>query len=134
VNGRSERRLLDVAIEAGADRAAIVILRGELDIDTATQLRAAIEGQLARDTPRIVVDLAGVTFCDSVGLSTFTVAGAACADAGGYLRLASPTPFLLRLLGVVGVLHRLPAYASVEAARDGDPTQLLAPPKPGPTR
>lgn len=129
---RPERRLLDVAIGVAGDRATIVTASGDLDIDTAAQLRAVIEDLLARETTCIVVDLAGLNFCDSVGLSTFTVASAACAKAGGYLRLAAPTPFLMRLLGVVGVLHRLPVYASVEAARRGDSTQLLSPPDAGP--
>ncbi|WP_173086486.1 STAS domain-containing protein [Phytohabitans rumicis] len=112
----------------------VVSLRGELDLDTAAQLRSAVDGLLARDATRIVVDLAGLSFCDSVGLSTFTVAGAACAGAGGYLRLAAPTPFLLRLLGVVGVLHRLSVYDSVEAACQADSTHLVVPPDPGPKR
>jgi anti-sigma B factor antagonist len=131
VDGRPERRLIDVAVENAADQVTIVTPRGELDLDTAAQLRAVIDGLLARDAVRIVVDLARLDFCDSVGLSTFTVAGSACAAAGGFLRLAAPTPFLLRLLGVVGLLDRVPVYATVRGACEGDAAQLLAPPEPG---
>lgn len=119
---------MNVTVGVAADRVTIVTPRGELDLDTAAQLRAVIEDLLARDTVRIVVDLARLNFCDSVGLSTFTVAGTACAAAGGYLRLAAPTPFLLRLLGVVGLLDRIPVYATVPAALEADAAQLLTPP------
>ena len=134
VDERPERRLLDVAIEVAGDRVTIVAPRGELDVDTAAQLRATIDGLLARGTTRIVVDLAGLGFCDSVGLSTFAVASAACARAGGYLRLAAPTPFLVRLLDVVSLLQRLPVYATVDAARHGDHAGLVPPPDTGPQR
>ena len=50
---------------------AVLHLKGELDADTAGQLRVAFAGLLERPVPRIVVDLSELKFCDSVGLSTF---------------------------------------------------------------
>jgi anti-anti-sigma factor len=75
----------------------------------------------------VVVDLSGVTFCDSVGLSAFVVGHKYCTAAGGYLRLAAPTPFMIRLLQVVGVAGPLPIYQTVQSACAADPAGLVAP-------
>jgi anti-anti-sigma factor len=79
-----------------------------------------------------VVDLSALTFCDSIGLSTFVDAHRRCAAAGGYVRLAAPTPFLLRVLAVVGLLDRVPAYDTVLGAVRDDPGDRSTPPtEPG---
>jgi len=105
--------------------ATVVTLAGQLDIDTAKKLHATMDGLRADGVTRMVVDLADLTFCDSVGLSALVVAHRQCAAEGGYLRLAAPTRFLLRVLGGVGVSPAVPAYATVAAACAGDPDGLL---------
>src|SRR5690349_2963926 len=91
----------------------VVILSGQLDMSTAPQLERA----LAPDAgSRIVVDLDGLTFCDSIGLSTLIVAQRACQQQNGFLRLARPSPFVLKLLTVVGVRRAVEIYDSVDAA------------------
>lgn len=49
---------------------SIVTVVGELDIATAPQLVAALEGAVNGDSPQLVVDLLGTTFIDSTGLTT----------------------------------------------------------------
>ena len=100
------------------DQAACRVVQpsGQLDMETAPRLRAAIDKLLQAGERRIVVDLGRLTFCDSIGLSTLVVAHRSCAEDGGYLRLARPTPFLLNLLTVVGVRDSVEVYESVEAA------------------
>lgn len=107
--------------------ATVVSLWGQLDLDTAGQLRDVLAPLLARPVPRIVVHLAGLTFCDSIGLSTLAMGHNRCVDAGGYLRLSAPTPFLLRVLTVVGLVPLLPTYRTVEHACFADPAGLIAP-------
>ena len=100
------------------DRAPCRIVQpsGQLDMQSAPVLRAAIDQLIRGGDRRIVVDLGSLTFCDSIGLSTLVVAHRSCAHDGGYLRLARPSPFLLNLLTVVGVRDAVEVYESVEAA------------------
>jgi anti-sigma B factor antagonist len=100
------------------DQAACRVVQpsGQLDMETAPRLRAAIDKLLQAGERQIVVDLGRLTFCDSIGLSTLVVAHRSCVEGGGYLRLARPTPFLLNLLTVVGVRDSVEIYDSVEAA------------------
>jgi len=69
----------------------------------------------------VVVDLSGIEFCDSTGLSAFVVGHDRAAAAGGWLRLAAPTPFLDELLETVGLTNRIGVYATVgDALADRD--------------
>ena len=94
----------------------VVQPNGQLDMETAPRLQAALDGLIEAGRTRIVVDLGRLTFCDSIGLSTLVVAGRTCETNGGFLRLARPNAFLLNLLTVVGVRDALHVYDSVEAA------------------
>jgi anti-anti-sigma factor len=102
--------------EAPTGGATVVKLAGELGVDTAAELATAIEQLLDRPTHRIVIDLALLGFCDSIGLSTFVDAHRRCAAEGGYLALAAPSPFMHKLLGVVGLTRQVPVYATVASA------------------
>jgi anti-sigma B factor antagonist len=117
---------VDVTVnEIPDDGTTVVGLHGQLDIDTADRLNDALSAVTRAGRPRIVVDLTDVTFCDSIGLSSFAIAHNRCAASGGYLRLAAPSPFLTRVLGVVGLGRDIPMYRSVEGARTGDEADRL---------
>jgi anti-anti-sigma factor len=109
------------ALPGTGDAVTVMTARGNLDIDSAARLRVALEGLLATSSCRIILDLGGLGFCDSVGLSALVDAHRACEARGGFARLASPSPFLLRVLGVVGLIGRLAIYDSVAAALADDP-------------
>lgn len=106
----------------GADgHATVMTVRGNLDIDSAAHLRSALDGLLRTTDARIVVDLQGLDFCDSVGLSALVDAHRAGMERGGWLRLAAPSPFLARILDVVGLSGALALYDSVERALADEP-------------
>jgi anti-sigma B factor antagonist len=119
-----------VVSEDTATGTAVVTLSGQLDVQTCVMLESALDRLRGAASTRVVVDLSGVTFCDSVGLSAFVVGHKYCTAAGGYLRLAGPAPFMIRLLQVVGVAGPLPIYRTVHAACAGDPAGLVAPAGP----
>jgi anti-anti-sigma factor len=118
---------MDILIERNAAHAITVVrLRGELGLDSAPQLRDTLSTLIDQShPPRIVVDLAQLHFCDSIGLSQFAEAHQRCTAAGGSIGLAAPTPLLLRILAVLGLLGPIPVYESVRAACVQDSAGLI---------
>ncbi|MFG2006800.1 STAS domain-containing protein [Spirillospora sp. NPDC048911] len=56
--------------------------RGELDLATAGSFRDLLVETIGKGCPNVVVDMSGVTFCDSQGLSALLAGGAACRGHG----------------------------------------------------
>jgi anti-sigma B factor antagonist len=94
----------------------LVSIQGAIDINTAAALRDTMHQLLERGHTRIVVDLGGVDFCDSIGLGTFAYTRNHCHASGGFLRLAAPAPFMARLLRTVGLAGPIPVHATVTEA------------------
>jgi anti-sigma B factor antagonist len=116
---------MDITVGRHTDCETIILtLRGDLDLHSAEELRNALRRLIDGPVSRVVIDLGAVAFCDSVGLSAFVDGHRRCKAAGGYLRLAAASPFLQRILAVVGLLGPVPLYRTVEAACAGDESQL----------
>jgi anti-anti-sigma factor len=112
-----------VSVLGNPDDTVIVTIRGSLDIDSATMLTTTLDQVLERPAPRVVVDLSGVDFCDSTGLSAFVVGHNRAAAAGGWVRLAAPSGWMAGLLDTVGLSGRIGVYPGVAdalAAAPGD--------------
>jgi len=114
----SGARLLDGTLHLSAS--------GEVDLDNAYLIRDAVNRALAADKPTgIVVDLAGVTVFDSVGIGTLVSCFHIAAASGVRLRVANPAPIVYRQLwasGLVGLLG-LPTPSMDRAWR---PTPITA--------
>jgi anti-sigma B factor antagonist len=83
---------------------ALVTLAGEIDMSTVGRLSAVVGDLLNPEPPpRIVLDLAGVTFCDSQGLGTLVVLSRKAAMAQSVLVLVNVGDFLLRVLDITGL-------------------------------
>ncbi|WP_245602056.1 STAS domain-containing protein [Hamadaea tsunoensis] len=111
----------------GLDDVQVVAIIGDLDLDSAAQLREALAGLVERGVTRIVVDLGDLRFCDSTGLSVLITTQLRCRRDGGFLRLAAPGPAMRRLLAVVGVADHVTAFETVRAAASADLSQQLRP-------
>ena len=107
---------MHVTVLDNPDESVVITVRGNLDIDSAPVLTTTLDQVLERPVPRIVVDLSGVEFCDSTGLSAFVVGHNRAAAAGGWVRLAGASEWLTRLLDTVGLTKRLDVYPGVAAA------------------
>jgi anti-anti-sigma factor len=108
-----------VSVLGNPDDSIVVTVRGNLDIDSAPVLSTTLDQVLERPVPRIVVDLSGVEFCDSTGLSAFVVGHRRAEAAGGWLRLAAPSAWLAGLLDTVGLTGRVGVYPAVADALAG---------------
>lgn len=74
---------------------------------TATRLSTVVNEVLADPPPRIVLDLAGVSFCDSQGLGTLVVLSRKASRAQSLLVLSNVGDFLLRVLDITGLRSAL---------------------------
>src|SRR5271155_4019188 len=101
-------------------RLAVVLVDGELDVATAPGLAEQL-APLAEAGRDLVVDLAGVRFCDCAGLSLFLRVQKQATAAGGSLHLTAPTAQVRRLIIVARLNDVLPITdrtADVIAALD----------------
>lgn len=103
-----------------ANERVILAVSGELDLDTARQLQAELDGVRETGFRDVVVDLRGVTFLDSTGIRVLVEEHRA-AQANAYtFSLAygeGPVERALDLTGLSKVLAVVPAVASGEADR-----------------
>ncbi|MGY1663026.1 STAS domain-containing protein [Geodermatophilus sp. SYSU D00705] len=86
------------------DGAVTVSAAGEVDTFTAPLLRAALEIQLERQPPELVLDLRGVQFLGSAGLALLVETQKAAAARDIRLLLIATTRPVTRPLQVTGLL------------------------------
>jgi anti-anti-sigma factor len=86
------------------DRRAVVVIRGELDLATAPELEAAIQGRLDEGQD-VVVDLRELEFMDSTGLRVLVSAHARVEGTEQRFLIVRPLPGapIERILAVAGV-------------------------------
>jgi anti-sigma B factor antagonist len=95
---------MTIAIEGATTRGlAAVAVSGEVDITTAPDLRAWLTKVLDDGAADVVVDLSGVAFMDSSGLSVLVGAHRRLARIGGRLGVVGVSPMMSRLLTVTGL-------------------------------
>ena len=88
--------------QIGAD-AYVVSVSGELDIATAGRLGEELERTSARDARRVIVDLVGLTFIDSVVLGVLTEEARRLRATGGTCTVVSQDPRILRVFEITGL-------------------------------
>jgi anti-sigma B factor antagonist len=110
-----QRRRFEVEHLAMEDGAAVVAVHGELDLATSGTL-CSIVSLLGQIHGAVVVDLAGVDFCDTAGLHALNVAQDHLTSVRARLVLRRPTPRLHRLLEVTGYAETLNLEPTAEAA------------------
>lgn len=105
-------------IVSGRPGRVVVEVGGELDLHTAGQLRTVLTELAADGHGHVVVDFAGVTFCDAAGLGALVAANNRLAERGGTLRLVGVRPAQRKILHVTRLNELFPVYETVdEAAR-----------------
>jgi len=106
------------------DGYTVVTISSELGIASAPVLREQLLGLPRPGASRIVIDLSGVTFCDTSGLAVLVGASHRAGLPDGVLRLAAPTPLVTTVLRLTGLHSRLEIFATV-------PEAIGAPARPG---
>src|SRR5882757_172072 len=82
---------------------AVIAVTGEIDVSTVSQLTAAVDDVLVDAPPRGVLDLGGVTFCDSQGLGTLVSLSRKARMVQSVLVITNVGDFLIRVLDITGL-------------------------------
>ncbi|MCX4430789.1 STAS domain-containing protein [Streptomyces mirabilis] len=99
-----------------ADGIVVLALRGEVDLTTGAEIQRALLGPDGEATRHTVMDLSQVTFMDSTGINALIGAHQAATAIQGWVRVACPTPYILRVLQLVGLDTVMPCYPTLHQA------------------
>lgn len=110
------QEILTVSSKVIAPDTAVVSADGELDHSSRETLAKATSAALESDHIRLVLDLAGVIFCDSGGLSLFVDLHRTTLARGGWLRLAGARGPVRRVLEATNLDRILALYETPTAA------------------
>jgi anti-anti-sigma factor len=110
----------------------IVFVNGELDAGTTPDLGGQLV-PLAGAASHLVLDLAGLRFCDCAGLNLFLRLQQRARAVGGSRHLAAPTASVRRLITLARLSDVLPITASAaDVIAALDRTAVTGPPLPRP--
>jgi anti-anti-sigma factor len=96
----------------------IVTALGELDVYTAGELRARLSAAVDSGVSRVVLDLRGVSFMDSVALAAIVRAQRQLGDQGRMALVTDPDSYGMLILRAAGLPRSLELHALREDALD----------------
>lgn len=105
-------------ITRDADTGPVLEITGDLDHATAPGLRKAVEGLTVAAGQLLVLDLAGLDFCDSSGISALLAARSLAIEQGGGIALAAVPANTARILRIVGLDQVFTIHPDAATATD----------------
>jgi anti-anti-sigma factor len=112
--------MLSASVSAG-ESGPVITLPGEADTTTATELSELITGQLAEQTRRLTINVAGLDFADTAGIRVLLVAARRLRERGGDLMLLRPQRALTRVLEILGADEVIAIQGKPEDAPEPEP-------------
>lgn len=95
---------------------AVLVIDGEVDIQTAPDLDTAIAELLQTGCAELVIDLDSVTFLDSSGLGVLIAANKRLLAANGSLKLVCTREMILKVFRITRLVDVFRIYDSLDAA------------------
>ena len=109
-----------VAVELVDERGAVIVVDGDLDIETVPQLEAAFSDTIAGGHVHFVVDLTAATFLDSMAMGSLLRSLQPLQDEpAAAVALAGAHGIVERSLTISGIGQMFSAFDSRDAAIDG---------------
>lgn len=102
----------------------VITVTGELDLCTARLHHDELLALCTSEGVRVVLELAGLTFCDAAGLSLLLQARDQVAATGGDTALAAPPRAVTRVLGLAGLTSAFAMFSSTSVAVTAPPGAL----------
>ncbi|MGW2099673.1 STAS domain-containing protein [Streptomyces olivaceoviridis] len=101
----------------GTDRHLVTVV-GDLDLHTASHLADALQPLVLSGGHSVLVDLSGVAFLDSTGLTCLIAVYRTARSTGARLALIAPSERVRRMLALTGTDQVLHSYATVDSVPD----------------
>jgi anti-sigma B factor antagonist len=92
-----------------------VLVAGDIDLTTAPKLREQLLRLLSDGQTQLVVDLAGVGFCDSTGLGVLIGAARRARNVGGDVQLSGLSSGLVRIFELTRLHQAFTVHADLES-------------------
>jgi anti-sigma B factor antagonist len=114
--------LLEDGMEFSADRTVtddgtvVVALEGSLDVATAPELRELLVHLIDEGRYRLVLEMSGVDFVDSIGLGVFVGVVHRLRPYDGSLVVAAPSAQTRKVFEITQLVRVVPLHDSVDAA------------------
>ena len=102
--------------ERSAGSVVVVSLTGRLAGESASALESRISAIVERGSPRVVLDLARLSYLNSAGLRAVLLGAKACRRAGGAIAIAAVQPQCHMVLKMNGFLSIIDAHETTDAA------------------
>ncbi|MFJ7150367.1 STAS domain-containing protein [Streptomyces sp. NPDC100445] len=96
-----------------------ITVTGDLDRHTTTRLTDCLRSVPRTPAPTVLLDLSGVTFIDSTGLTCLLQAQRAVTGTGGRLELIAPSPRVTHMPDITGIGQVFTVHPDLRAAHDG---------------
>jgi anti-sigma B factor antagonist len=96
----------------------VVAAVGEVDVFTAPSLDEALSAAIGGGSSRLIVDLSGVDFLDSTGLSVLVKALKRIREADGSLDVIVSAERVAKVFRLTGLDKVIPLHATVQEARE----------------
>jgi len=107
--------MLTVSCRLSQAGQATVIFAGELDAASADQACQYVREVIDVHGGRVLLDVAGLSFCDARGLGALVRMSRHAGQAGSSLHLVAPRPRLMKLIRMTGLEDRLPVHRADQA-------------------
>ncbi|MGA1838161.1 STAS domain-containing protein [Herbiconiux sp. 11R-BC] len=107
---------MEFSTESLGDDTVVVRGDGRLNMVSGPPMREVVKRSIDAGRPRVVVDLSRVPFMDSSGLGALISCLKSAREAGGDLRIVSPSAQVSMVLKLSNVDKILTPFASVEEA------------------
>ena len=114
-NGGRWQRGGTIATEPVGWPGALIVARGELDLSVVSRLRVELDAALGATVQRLVLDLGGVTFIDSISFAAI-VAAKRRMPSGARMALVARHPYVLLILEAGGVDALVDVFSTREEA------------------
>jgi anti-anti-sigma factor len=99
------------------DDLAVLAFAGDIDRETAPDLRQHLVETITHDSPRLIVDLTDADLLDSTGLGVLVGSLHRARAEGGWLRVVCTGEPVRKLLRTTGLDHVLPIHDTLDSAR-----------------